>query len=64
MLTVIDNYPDRATLKDGVRFFETLAYGASARYIKVRAKSMGLCPPWHHGAGGAAWLFADEVIVE
>jgi predicted alpha-1,2-mannosidase len=64
MMGVIDNYPDRATINDGVKYFEVLVFGAPARYIRVRAKSMGLCPPWHHGAGGAAWLFADEVIVE
>lgn len=64
MMGVIDNYPDRATMNDGVKHFETLIFGAPARYIKVKAKSIGLCPPWHHGAGGAAWLFADEIIVE
>lgn len=64
MMGIIDNFPDRATINDGVKYFETLVYGAPARYIRVKAKSMGLCPPWHHGAGGAAWLFADEVIVE
>ncbi len=64
MMGVIDNYPDRATINDGVKYFETLVYGAPARYVRVKAKSIGLCPPWHHGAGGAAWLFVDEVIVE
>jgi len=61
---IIDNYPDRATLNDGIKYFETLVFGAPARYVRVHAKSIGLCPPWHHGSGGAAWLFADEVIVE
>jgi predicted alpha-1,2-mannosidase len=64
MMGVTDNFPDRATINDGVKYFEALVFGAPARYVKVRAKSIGLCPPWHHGAGGPAWLFADEVIVE
>jgi hexosaminidase len=64
MMGVIDNYPDRATINDGVKHFEALVFGAPARFVRVKAKSIGLCPPWHHGAGGAAWLFADEVIVE
>ncbi len=64
MMGVIDNYPDRSTINDGVKYFESLVFGAPARYVRIKAKSMGLCPPWHHGAGGAAWLFADEVIVE
>jgi hexosaminidase len=34
------------------------------RYVRVVAKSVGLCPPWHPGASEKAWLFADEVIVE
>ena len=34
-----------------------------ARYVRVRARSMGVCPAWHPGAGGAAWVFADEIRV-
>lgn len=33
------------------------------RYIKIRAESLKLCPPWHRGAGQPAWIFIDEVIV-
>lgn len=36
----------------------------SARYIRVKAKNIGVCPEWHVGAGGKAWLFVDEVVVE
>jgi len=64
MMEVIDNYPDRSTMTDGVRYFSSLIYGNQARYVKVKAQSIGLCPIWHHGAGSRAWLFADEVIVE
>jgi len=35
-----------------------------ARYIRVAAKNMGVCPDWHPGAGGKTWIFADEIIVE
>ncbi len=35
----------------------------SGRYIKVFAKSMGVCPSWHRGVGDKAWLFADEIII-
>lgn len=34
------------------------------RYIKVKAKNIGICPEWHKGAGGKAWIFVDEVVVE
>ncbi|MDD8026644.1 MAG: discoidin domain-containing protein, partial [Acidobacteriota bacterium] len=40
------------------------AGGAQARYVRVTAKSIGNCPDWHSAAGGKAWLFADEIIVE
>lgn len=36
----------------------------TARYIRVTARNRGRCPDWHLGAGGKAWLFADEIIVE
>jgi hypothetical protein len=35
-----------------------------ARYIKVIGKNIKICPEWHPGAGGKAWLFADEIVVE
>jgi len=38
--------------------------GKRARYIKIVAKYYGPCPPWHPGAGGKTWLFADEIEVE
>jgi len=40
------------------------AAGASARYIRVVARSIGTCPAGHSGAGSKAWLFADEIIVD
>jgi arylsulfatase len=36
----------------------------SARYIRVWAKNVGICPDWHHGAGGKAWIFADEIVIK
>jgi hexosaminidase len=37
---------------------------ARTRYIRVWAKTVGVCPAWHPGAGGKAWVFIDEVGVE
>jgi len=37
---------------------------AQARYVRVLARSIGTCPPWHKGSGGKAWLFVDELFVE
>jgi hypothetical protein len=33
------------------------------RYVRVYAKNMAVCPDWHNGAGGKAWLFVDEIII-
>ncbi len=35
-----------------------------ARYVKVKAQSIKVCPDWHPGAGSKAWLMIDEIIVE
>ncbi len=34
-----------------------------ARYVRVTAKNYGALPPWHMGAGGEAFIFADELSV-
>lgn len=33
-----------------------------ARFVKIRAENLGLCPDWHPGKGQACWIFADEVV--
>ena len=35
-----------------------------ARYVRVVATTIGLCPDWHVGAGEKAWIFCDEIIIE
>jgi hexosaminidase len=34
-----------------------------ARYIRAVATNFGKLPEWHNGAGGDAWIFADELII-
>jgi hypothetical protein len=36
----------------------------NARFVKIFAKNIGVCPPGHKWAGRKAWLFVDEVMVE
>ncbi|WP_439181768.1 glycoside hydrolase family 20 protein [Carboxylicivirga taeanensis] len=48
---------------------EIVEYPASidpvkARYVRIVAESVGICPAWHPAAGGKAWLFSDEMIVK
>lgn len=35
-----------------------------ARYIKVKAKTIGTLPKWHPGFDDNGWLFVDEIIVK
>ncbi len=38
--------------------------GVKARYLKLIAENIGVCPAWHKGAGGDAWLFVDEILMK
>jgi hypothetical protein len=49
--TLIENYK--------LKFSKT-----QARYVRVTAKNRGVCPDWHPGAGGKAWLFVDEIEID
>ncbi len=50
-------------IDDGFQELTVRAAPDRARYVRVRARSMGVCPAWHPGAGDAAWVFADEIRV-
>jgi alpha-L-fucosidase len=36
----------------------------TGRYLRIQAANVGTCPDWHKGAGGKAWLFVDEIIIQ
>jgi len=36
----------------------------SARYVLIKAVNREICPDWHAGAGGHAWVFSDEIVIE
>lgn len=59
---------DQNERKDGVFPVEYTASFAKrqAAFIRVYAKNIGMCPPWHLGYEykGKAWLFCDEIIVQ
>ncbi|MFH0865062.1 MAG: GH92 family glycosyl hydrolase [Bacteroidota bacterium] len=40
------------------------ATNVKARYVRVKAKNYGTIPSWHLGAGGEAFIFIDEIIIE
>ncbi len=47
-----------------LKTFQKQLKPVNARYVKMIATNIGNCPPGHKGNGGAAWMFADEIIVE
>ncbi len=53
------DYPDAI-----IQEFKAKLTDASARYIRVIAKNIGVCPPNHPGAGGKAWIFVDEIMIQ
>ena len=36
----------------------------TVRYVRMRAQNFGKLPNWHPSAGGDAWIFADEILIE
>jgi len=46
-----------------IEYFDFRFTAVQARYIKVKARSMKVAPPWHHASGNPAWIFCDEVII-
>ena len=47
-----------------IRVVSRTLHNVRARYIRVFAQNIGLCPDWHVGAGDKAWVFVDEIVVE
>jgi predicted alpha-1,2-mannosidase len=56
---VIPHRQQGAIIKD----FKAAISPTSARFVRIKAKNMGICPSWHKGAGEKAWIFADEIII-
>jgi len=64
ILTKIENELPENHGEKVVKEFSASFDKIEARYVKVLAKNVGICPDWHQGAGGKTWLFVDEIIVE
>lgn len=41
----------------------TIKTTTTTRYIKIKIKSLGLCPKGHPGSGSPAWFFVDEIVI-
>ena len=60
----VNDLPDVKNSGAGVKEFDKTLDGIEARYIKVYAKNVGVCPPWHVASGNKAWLFIDEITIK
>ena len=50
--------------KPNRRVAEISNIGYPSRFIRVQAINRKICPEWHLGGGGKAWIFSDEIVVE
>jgi hypothetical protein len=65
--SVVKDIPNAVSERKGGSFrqeFTASFEPVNTRYIHVKAKSIGVCPDWHKGRGGRAWVFTDELTVE
>jgi len=49
---------------DSIRNVSANTKNIKTRYIRIQAKNTAICPEWHKGAGGKAWLFIDEILIK
>ena len=62
---VHESYPDNSFSYDQDIFeYSAELYNKKSRYIRVKGLNIDKCPEYHPGAGGASWVFADEIIVK
>lgn len=59
----VHDVPDRDT-RVTVKELSSTFSPRAARFVRVRAYTYGAVPLWHPGAGGKAWLFVDEIVVQ
>ncbi len=37
---------------------------SDVQFVRITAENVSVCPEWHPGAGGDAWVFVDEIVIE
>ena len=46
-----------------IESFSTKVAHIPFQFIRITTESFIKCPDWHLGAGGQAWIFADEIVI-
>jgi len=54
-----ENYGNKNRVEAKINDIEQVA-----RFVRITGTNRKICPDWHAGAGGDAWIFADEIIVK
>jgi len=65
--TKIETIANKISLMQEGKFkhtFKVVSQDLKARYVKVKATTVGKLPKEHPAAGSDAWIFVDEVIIE
>lgn len=63
LIKTIENKLDARNTEVQIADFETLIPETKAKFVKVKAYNFGKLPEWHQGAGGEAFIFIDEIII-
>lgn len=49
---------------DEIKNIEIPFSSTNARFVRVQAENIKVCPEWHGGNGGPSWVFIDELKVQ
>lgn len=60
---VVNKESPREKAQKTQQYLLKLQQPVQARFVKLVAKNMGVCPDWHDAAGSDAWIFIDEFSV-
>lgn len=65
LVTTVNNNIDATDYRIRIKDIKSkISKPITTRYIKVKAYNYGKLPEWHLGAGGDAFIFIDEIILE
>ena len=54
---------DPSDMNSKIRDYTQTISPVKARYVRVHAYNLGKIPSWHPGAGGNAYIFVDEIMI-
>jgi len=61
--SIVNDIPIKE-METKIKEFKLQLIDKRARYVKIIAENIGVCPKWHPGSGGKAWIFVDEISIK